>query len=74
MAMPPPALDGRLDWLIVSPDDVGFLVSNCLTCTDVCIDVMGTYSALCLIGFLVGDSMKCVYMIVIAIGMCFSHC
>ena len=37
---------------------IAFLPSNCLKCTNVCLDVIGTYFPLCLIGFLVGDYSK----------------
>ena len=48
---------------------VGFLVSNNLKCTNVYLDVIGSYCALCLTGFLVGDCLECPYMVFIAIGM-----
>ena len=51
---------------------VGFLVSNCFKCTNVCLDGVRTYCALNLIGFLVGDYLKCTYMVLITIGICFS--
>ena len=53
---------------------VCFLVSNCLQCTNVCMDVIGTYCAHRLIGFLVGDYLKCPYMFLVTIGMCLSAC
>ena len=53
---------------------VGFLVSNCLKCTNVHLDVIGTYCAFCLIGFLVGDYLKCVCVVLIMIGISFSPC
>ena len=53
---------------------VGFLVSNCLKCTSVCLDVIGTYCDLCLNGFLVGDYIKCVCMFLVSVGICLSAC
>ena len=55
---------------------VGFLVSNCLKCKNMCVglDVIGTYCELCLIGFLVGDYIKCVCMFLVTIGICLSAC
>ena len=42
---------------------VHILVSNCLKCTNVGLDVIRTYCALCFIGFLLGDCLKCVYFL-----------
>ena len=53
---------------------VGFLVSNCFECTNVCLDGIMTYCALCLIGFLVDYYLKCAYIVLITIGICFSAC
>ena len=51
---------------------VGFLVSNCLKYTSVCLDVIGTYCELCLVGFLAGDYIKCASMLLVTIGICLS--
>ena len=54
---------------------VGFPVSNCLKFTNLCLDAIGIYCALCLIGFLVGDYLECVGIHVsFTIGICFSAC
>ena len=50
------------------------LVSNRWKCTNVCLNAMGTYCALCLIGFLVGEYLECLYMFLITLGICFSAC
>ena len=42
---------------------VGFLLSNDFKCTNVCLDGIRTYCALCPLGFLVGDQLKCAYMV-----------
>ena len=54
-------------------ETVGFLVSNCFKCTNVYLDGIGTYYALCPIGFLV-DYLKCAYMVLITIEIYFSAC
>ena len=53
---------------------VCFLVSNCLKRTNVRLGVIGMYSAPCLIGFLVGDYLKYVYVFLITVGICMFAC
>ena len=53
---------------------VGFLTSNCLKCTNACLDVIWTYRALCLIDFLAGDYSKCMHIFRIIIEICFTAC
>ena len=53
---------------------VSFRVSNCLKRSSVCLDIIGIYSAFFLMGLLAGDSLKCVYMPLIIMGICFCGC